>query len=69
MSQFGLRFTQGDLLLMQLFFCPLALRYVYDDRRVERGVVFTCGDEDAADIRPHWPAIFAQVALLDTKIP
>jgi hypothetical protein len=25
MSQFGLRFAQGDLLLMQLFFCPQPL--------------------------------------------
>lgn len=59
MSQFRLRF-------LQRFFGLLAFSAVYEDRRKKSGVVSTCGDEDAANVGPHYTAIFAQVALLET---
>src|SRR6516225_7116306 len=68
MSQLGLRFAQGNLFLMQLFFGLLVFGAVHDDHREKRGVASSCGDEDRADVGPHYPAIFVQETLLDTMI-
>src|SRR6516225_7113910 len=58
MGQFGLCF-------LQRFFGLLLFGAVYDNRREKRGVASTCGDEDRADVGPHYTAIFAQEALLE----
>ena len=68
MSQLGLRFAQGNLFLMQLFFGLFVFDAVHDDHREKSGVASTCGDEDRADVGPHYPAIFVQETLLDTMI-
>src|SRR5258708_16014109 len=68
MSQFGLRFAQGNFLLMQLFFRPLALRDVYDDDRKKRRHASSRRDQGTANVRPDHIAVLAPVAFLDSLI-
>src|SRR5271166_1939828 len=59
MSQFG-------LLLMQPFLRPLALGYIRDNHCKKRRIASASGDEDCADVGPHYSPIFPQVTLLET---
>src|SRR5271163_1471913 len=51
---------------MQLLLCSFTLGYVYNDHREKRRNAFTGRDKHRTDVRPHYAAIFAQVALLKT---
>src|SRR5271165_4011636 len=66
MSQFGLSFPQRNFLLMQLLLGLFALGYVDDNHREKRRSASTGRDQHRTDIRPHYIAIFAKVALLQT---
>src|SRR6476620_8768705 len=53
---------------MHLLFRPLTFSNVYDDHREKGGGASTGRDEDRADIRPHYPAIFAPITFLYSPI-
>src|SRR5258708_4557977 len=69
MSEFVLGFAQRNFLLMQLFLCPFALGYVYDDRREKRRALSNGWDQHRTDVRRHCPTIFRELRLLDAINP